>query len=51
MNESHVPQTDEELYLRDIFLDLWTNAVDSPDYDKKKWQEMRTLLERRNINV
>jgi len=42
-----VPLSEEELAsLNARFHQLWGQAHDSPDYDKKKWQEFEILLER-----
>jgi len=34
----------EKENFKELFLTLWDNAVESPDYDKPKWKEMRGIL-------
>jgi hypothetical protein len=41
----------KEATIRNLFHMCWTFAVDSPDYDKKVWQELEKRLIAENINL
>jgi len=37
--------------LRELFHRAWSNAHDSPDYDKEAWKELRRALQRAGVEV
>ena len=38
--------SENKVELKKLFHECWTAAHDSPDYDKNKWHELRSAIEK-----
>lgn len=45
------PARNDDAYLRNWFLDIWTDATESPRYDADKWNLLRDMLRERGIRL
>ena len=51
MKEYHDELEDKKTELRKLFINCWTHAHASPDYNKKEWMRLQQLLWEFRIHV